>query len=229
MPIPVATSPFTTKTLENSRTKQLEFFDTVVASDRDIICLTETWLNDSCYNHNLFLSGYTVYRSDRVSTCKARGGGALIAFTANLVSCRRRYDLEHCSECVWVEFPATIGPNLLIGNHYFPPDVRPQAIADYFHLLENTLDTNNYRVILLGDFNASGFSWARGSSLPNCHYYSKLKDDAIYTSTTLLGLCQLVEAADNCNLLDLVFANFSDLMPVLADSDWSTPILITLL
>jgi hypothetical protein len=36
---------------------------------------------------------------------KARGGGDLTAITGSLASCSRRYDLELCSECVWVEIP----------------------------------------------------------------------------------------------------------------------------
>jgi hypothetical protein len=103
------------------------------------------------------------------------------------------------------------------------PDVRPQAIADYFHRLENTLDTNSFCVILLADLNAPGFNWVHGSSLSNCHYYSKLKGDAIYTSACLLGLRQLIESADRRNLLDLVFANFPDLMPIPADSGLVKP------
>jgi hypothetical protein len=112
---------------------------------------------------------------------------------------------------------------LLIANHYFSSDVRPQDIADYFHHLENTLDTNSFRVILLGDFNAPGFNWVRGSSLPNCHYYSKLRGDAIYTSARLLGLHQLIESADRRNLLDIVIANFPYLMPIPVESGLVNP------
>jgi hypothetical protein len=112
---------------------------------------------------------------------------------------------------------------LLIGNHYFSPDTKPEFITDYFRLLENMRDINNFSVILLGDFNAPGFNWGRGLPLPNSHYYSKLKGDAIYTSTFFLGPRQCVEAADSHNLLDLVFANFSDLKPVPADSGLVKP------
>jgi hypothetical protein len=71
------------------------------------------------------------------------------------------------------------------------------------------LDTNNFCVVLFGE---------SGLPLPNCHYYSKLKGGAIYTSTCLLGLRQCIEAVDRHNLLDLVFANFTDLKSVPAES-----------
>jgi hypothetical protein len=66
---------------------------------------------------------------------------------------------------------AIIGLNLLIGNHYFPPDTKPQIIANYFRFLENKLDTHNFRVIIVGDFNTPGFDWKFGLTLPNSHYY----------------------------------------------------------
>lgn len=36
------------------------------------------------------------------------------------------------------------GKNLLIGNHYFPPDVSPHTILNYFSFLENKLDAKNH-------------------------------------------------------------------------------------
>jgi hypothetical protein len=68
---------------------------------------------------------------------------------------------------------------LLIGNHYFAPDT-----------LENSLDALNYRVLLLGDFNVPGFDWNNGSPSPNCHFYTKLKGDAIHSAICYLGLNQ---------------------------------------
>jgi hypothetical protein len=73
------------------------------------------------------------------------------------------------------------------------------------------------------DFNTLGFNGESGTPLPNCHYYSKLKGDAIYTSTCLLGLRQCVEAIDTPSMLDLVFANFTDLKSVPAHSGLVTP------
>jgi hypothetical protein len=45
---------------------------------------------------------------------------------------------------------------MLTGNHYFSLETKPEVISAYFHNLENILDTNNNRIILLGDFNAPG-------------------------------------------------------------------------
>jgi hypothetical protein len=55
---------------------------------------------------------------------------------------------------VWVEIPTLDGFNLLIGNHYFSPDAKPDNMI---RTLEDKLDTHNFRVISVGDFNAPGF------------------------------------------------------------------------
>jgi hypothetical protein len=204
------------------RTKQLEFYD-ACASNFDTICLIETWLNDLCYDHNLFPNKYTVYRSDRPYINKAHGGGVSTAILARLGSCSCRYDLELCSACVWVEIPTADGINILVGNHYFSPDTKPEVITGYFRHPENSLDTNNTHDLLLADFKALGFNWESGTPLPKCHYYCKLKGDAIYPSTCLLGLRQCVEAVDALNMLDLVFANFTDPKSVPANSGLVAP------
>jgi hypothetical protein len=65
-------------------------------------------------------------------------------------------------------------------------------------------------VILLGDFNIPGFDWYNGLPSTNCHYYSKLIGEVIYSSICFLGLSQYNYSENGDNLLDLVFANFAD-------------------
>jgi hypothetical protein len=92
-------------------------------------------------------------------------------------------------KCVWIEISTLDSINLLIGNHYyFSLDAKTEVLTNYFHFLEDKLDTINFRVVMMGDFNTPGFDWYRGLSVPDCHYYSKLRGHAIYTSTCLLIL-----------------------------------------
>jgi hypothetical protein len=85
------------------RTKQTELFDNVCSMDFQIICLTETWLNDMCFDQKLFPDSYTIFRSDRVNSTKYRGGGVLTAVSFRVRSFKRRYDLQFYEECVSVE------------------------------------------------------------------------------------------------------------------------------
>jgi hypothetical protein len=75
----------------------------------------------------------------------------------------------------------------------------------------------------MGDFNTPRFDCKRGLSQPNCHYYSKLKGEATYTSTCLLDLRQRIDAVGSSSLLDLAFTNFSELNINFIDSDFIKP------
>jgi hypothetical protein len=52
--------------------------DNVFSTDFQIVCLTETWLNDICFDHKLFPDPFTIFHSDRVSSTKSKGGGVPI-------------------------------------------------------------------------------------------------------------------------------------------------------
>jgi hypothetical protein len=70
------------------------------------------------------------------------------------------------------------GSILFEHTTYFTPDIKVDIINKYFNFLENSLDTLNYQVVLLGDFNFPGYDWNNGSPSPNCHFYTKLKEVA---------------------------------------------------
>jgi hypothetical protein len=61
------------------RTKCTNFHDNVCINDFKIICITETWLNDSFCNRNLFPDDNLVFRADRGYTDLnlTRGGGEI--------------------------------------------------------------------------------------------------------------------------------------------------------
>jgi hypothetical protein len=173
--------------------------------------VTETWLNDSFCNRSLFPDDYFVFRADRVYTdfSLTRGGSVLTAVYQSLSGCKRRYDLEMTSECVWIEIPLPDIFNLLFGNHYFSPNTDVRVIENYFNSLEIKLNPQNFRVVLLGDFNVSGFDWANSFPQANSYYYTKIRGDVVHSAACYLGLSQYNLAIKNKNLLDLVFANFS--------------------
>jgi hypothetical protein len=54
---------------------------------------------------------------------------------------------------VWVEIPSFDGFNILISSRYFAPDTTTDTLKRYFGYLEYVLNTHNFRVLLLGDFN----------------------------------------------------------------------------
>jgi hypothetical protein len=114
------------------RNKQLQIYENICSTDYNNICLTETWLNDLCCDHNICPDCYTVFRSDRVSLNKTYGGGVLIALFSRVRSYKGRYNLESCVECIWVEIATSDGLNLLFGNHYFPVTLNLKTLLTTF-------------------------------------------------------------------------------------------------
>jgi hypothetical protein len=98
------------------------------------------------------------------------GGGVLIAVSNLIQGVKRRHDLETTNECVWIEIPVRDSFNLLIGNHYFPPDCKATIIDTYLQSLEQNLNAHQYRVIMLHDFNVPNYNWTKGAPLPNSYY-----------------------------------------------------------
>jgi hypothetical protein len=78
------------------------------------------------------------FRADRDYTVSkvTRSGGVLPIVHRSFSSCKRRYDLELKAECVWIEIPIPGGFNLLVGNHYFRPNMDIKVIENYCDLLE---------------------------------------------------------------------------------------------
>lgn len=200
-------------------TKIDEFFANTVIYNKSIICLTESWLYENVTYNNLFPPNYSVFRSDRKSELNKKGGGVLIAVNNQCPFSHRRYDLENTAECVWIEIKMNDGINLLIGNHYFPPDTELRILTSYLDFLVKKLDTQNYRILLFGDFNAPGMNWTTGCCPNTTYYYSKLKSLELFSSSSLLGLSQINSTVPDCNLLDLVFTNVPETLATLADHE----------
>jgi hypothetical protein len=55
------------RNVKGLRTKQLELYENVCSTNYNIICLTETWLNNLCYDNSLLPDCYTVFLSESTS------------------------------------------------------------------------------------------------------------------------------------------------------------------
>jgi hypothetical protein len=132
---------------------------------------------------------------------------------------------------VWVEIAVADNNNLLIGNRYFAPECDVKIIENYLNLLEQNLNTCQYRVIMLGDFNVPRYNWLNGTQLSNCHYYNKIKGNLIYATSCFLDLNQPNNYISSSALLDLVFTNINDLCvslsyyPMVAPDNYHPPLI----
>ena len=111
-----------------------------------IYCVTETWLSDSIFDHEILPCGYSLYRKDRAT----RGGGVLIA-VSDLVPITLTADLEVIAVNLNKPiFPCTV---------YVPPnssDSYRKCLLSYLHSFASHMET----VIIVGDFNMPDICWS---------------------------------------------------------------------
>jgi hypothetical protein len=68
-----------------------------------------------------------------------------------------------------LKFPLFMTQICLLETTIFPLTLKRKLLKIISLLLENELDTNNSRVLLLGDINPLYFSWGSCLQLPDCH------------------------------------------------------------
>ena len=118
----------------------------------DVICLTETWLNENRFIENTFLE-YNQFHSRR-SANQAPGGGCAIFVKKSFISSELSHlscNLNHI-ECVFIEIIHQNG-KIFIGCCYRKPDHMnsPFFIDDLTQKINQIPNTNP--IVLGGDFN----------------------------------------------------------------------------
>jgi hypothetical protein len=118
-------------------------------SDFDIVCFTETHLDDFVTDEHLFLSDSlnSFFRKDR--TC--HGGGILVYLSDNIVYERVPVLEVFCNESIWIKIKLK-GQIYLLGTFYSP---KPSD-ADFFTCFNRNIDkafelSNN--IMIVGDLN----------------------------------------------------------------------------
>lgn len=113
-----------------------------------IICVTETWLNDSISESEFLPPGYSVLRNDRTVGCVA----LFISKDIKYVLLPELLD----SESVWCKIDFG-GFTIVIGAVYRPPnDVNSiHAVTDFIAVYR----LQKSQLIICGDFNAPYIDW----------------------------------------------------------------------
>src|SRR5579872_4714993 len=133
-----------------------------------VIGVIETWLNSSIDNAEIELAGYQVFRKDRVSQEKTRGGGVLLYFKGD-INVVERDDI--CN----AQFPESLfctiennGEKTLLGLCYRPPNSTVDNDAGLFNLFEQACKDCN-ECVIIGDFNFRELKWNNSETLLDDH------------------------------------------------------------
>lgn len=200
------------------RTKTRDVFLNSSILNFDVFALTETWLNPTILDLELFNNSYTVFRKDRYSNLSdypngviPKGGGVLIAlknnFNANQVIVPGSEDLEII--IVKIEL---LSKNLYLVNCYIPPS----SNSDIYTSVGKTIDfiCNDFspkdELILCGDFNLPNLSWIKHDEE---HFMipKHIGTECEYVFIDKLNTNYLQQVSEICNFqgkqLDLVFTS----------------------
>ncbi|KAG7305587.1 hypothetical protein JYU34_009672 [Plutella xylostella] len=204
------------------RTKTNVFFRSVLNSDYDIICISETWLLDSIFDAEIFDGRYNLYRTDRdyKGTGTTLGGGTLIAVRRNLSVDSRASrpppvlpDADITSVNLRLGNSSTTN-SLRIYSCYFPHNRHQMSSEATFcdYILNIAMDYPNDLILILGDFNISNGLWTLSSSHSGCHVLVNPQADGLtYNMSALLSLTGLGQynhiLNKNNKMLDLVISS----------------------
>ena len=139
--------------LLNSRSlvnKSADLQSFVYSSSYNVKCVTETWLFDSIFDHEILPLNFTIYCKDRAHRC----GGVLVAINDSLPSVlvSSPPNLESIVVQIGSSHPFTL------CTIYVPPNSR-EMYDMLISFLTDTLSSENPRIIV-GDFNLRDICWS---------------------------------------------------------------------
>ena len=127
-----------------------EIMSILTQSQLGILCLNETWLDNTITNSQIHIPGYVIERRDR-----NRCGGGVSMYIREDIDYELRTDIASVNtlvESLWVEIKCINSMPCLISSIYRPPSAR----VDYYNGILDILDKaslENKDIILSADLN----------------------------------------------------------------------------
>lgn len=192
----------------------------------DIVCLTETWLDDKTDSESLFDETYITYRSDRVIATHTRvldpsydgeftGGGALIAVKKDIVTNRvKQWEAGIPFDNIWIKISTNGTKKIFMNNIYINHGTNFDRLNTYLQRLSEIINIHepDAHFIIVGDFNLSCIEWFRlNDRCIALDSQGRLADELLNT-ITFTGLSQVNYVKNEYNrILDLVLTNMSNI------------------
>lgn len=119
------------------KTKTIDIYNTVLCNNYDIICLTETWLDDTVMSSEIFDDRYCVLRRDRDAKFRDRykksyGGGILVAYSKNLqIIYRKEWSSEYLED-LWLQIKVNESLTISLCVVYLPDYLPTDIVCNFF-------------------------------------------------------------------------------------------------
>ena len=166
----------------------------------NIICLTETWLNQNTPDDSLKINEFKLYRKDR----QADNYGGVCVYIKENIHSRRRTDLELPNiECIWVEVNFH-NKKFLLGTFYRPPSSSAQTLSYIEDSISLAIDSNIKDVFITGDFNLDIIKATTNQKINNiCQYFNlyQLIEEPTHFTETSSSIIDLVFTSNKNNIL----------------------------
>jgi exonuclease III len=162
----------------------------------DILCLTETWLDESICDNDIMIDGYTLFRKDR----EGRGGGVAIYVRNDVNFIDKSVTLKNDIEAVLIEVVTkTNDPNILLSCLYRPPNSSTEIFDNIVDYIE-ALFSQGKEVVLLGDLNY------------DYKFDETLSDNPIHLMENLFGMKQIIQSptrvtTTSSTLIDIILTS----------------------
>ena len=127
----------------------------------DVIAITETWLDETVPDSNIFFKNYSFIRVDRnkKSTNKKKGGGIMLAFNNSLDS----YNIIKQNNEKFERLDVLVNKcdkKYFISLVYFPPNLPSKFYNHYCNEIMSCVDKNQFsNIFIIGDFNLPCYNW----------------------------------------------------------------------
>lgn len=198
------------------RSKLTQFNLNLLNSNYDIICLTETNLNNSVFDSEVVDTRYNIFRRDRMDTCsqKREGGGVLLAVLKKF-EVARQASWDSSLEDIWLTIipESRDSPRLNICVCYLPPDISCDKLEEFYAHCQKLIlnDFPDDKFLLVGDFNTPDYHTVSLNSLNISTNVSNPSRKCTLINE-LIALCNLTQCNHvtntNGRLLDLVLSGF---------------------
>ena len=151
----------------------------VESTNPDIIIGTESWLNSSVFNAEVFPKGYTqsAIRRDRSDIPgysreedekTVKGGGTFVLIKDDIIGVRQVHLETNCEIC-WLKFDLVGTKAVYVGSFYRPNEHDKQSVDELELSLSKLCNRTNSHVWLGGDFNFPGFDWNNNTIKASCN------------------------------------------------------------
>ena len=144
-----------------NRLKRIDEIHSVLALDGgyDLICVSETWLNNTVENEAIQIPGFQIFRNDRNGGI----GGGVAIYAKDTIPVRRRMDLEG-DELEMITLEVTFQKKrFIIACCYRAPGANARQAQDFIDQLQgvvnDVIEDKPESLFILGDMNDRCISW----------------------------------------------------------------------